>query len=381
MAYRGFLHRSRRAEAFVAAESLARWDSRGISASRTVALGFAGWKPGLGGVRNHLQMIDQCSSHRTRIFPGSTAMRLTDRDSYVSALWRPSRARALRGFGVLHSHVDPQFIRACRTAGESGSPWVHTYHTLYFHETAAGLLPWKAEINRALIEDARHADVRIAVSPWLQAMLRDKYGIDSVCVPNGVDIARCERALGDRFTSRTGLSRFIVFVGSLDPVKNADLFMDLAEATADKTFVMIGKNLTVGALRVHRKRDLPRNLIPLGPLSHSDTLDAIAAAQAMVMPSHVEGFPTALLEAMALGKPVVATNGSGCRDAVGDDSSGVLFERGNLEAAKAGLEVALNQPDIGNNAARRVRDLFDWQVVIRQLDAIYERLMQGGRGA
>jgi glycosyltransferase involved in cell wall biosynthesis len=354
-----------------AAFLLSQWDMRPPATAKAVALGFAGWKPGLGGARNHLRAISANSRHSIRLIPGDAATRLAHRGRYASHFIPRLERADLAKFEVVHSHVDPLFIRGCARAKARGSRWIHTYHSLYFEEAWGPLEAWQLEINRALTAEARHADRLIAVSGWLQSFLRETYGIETIHIPNGVDVSACDNARGGRFTERTGLAGFVVFVGSLNEVKNPRLFIELAAKSPNDEFVMIGKNLTTATLEPWYGTSLPANLRAVGPLSHSGTLDAIAASSIMVMPSNFEGLPTALMEAMALGKPVVASDAFGCRDAIGNETCGVLVEPRSLEALRRGLDEAHRRRELGPNAAKRVRELFDWKVVIRQLDDIY----------
>ncbi|SER95976.1 colanic acid/amylovoran biosynthesis glycosyltransferase [Tranquillimonas rosea] len=76
----------------------------------------------------------------------------------------------------------------------------------------------------------------------------------------------------------------------------------------------------------------------LGPLSHEDTLERIAAADALVLPSVTaedgdqEGIPVTLMEAMALGTPVCTTRHSGIPELVTHGESGLLADEGDVEA-------------------------------------------------
>lgn len=103
----------------------------------------------------------------------------------------------------------------------------------------------------------------------------------------------------------------------------------------------------------------------LGPLR--DVRPAIAAAQVVVLPSYREGVPRTLLEAMAMGRPIVTTDVPGCRDAVEHEVNGLLVPVRDPEALAAAMlrlaqERALRQT-FGNRGRVRAQDLFDSRVV------------------
>jgi glycosyltransferase involved in cell wall biosynthesis len=84
--------------------------------------------------------------------------------------------------------------------------------------------------------------------------------------------------------------------------------------------------------------------------------------------------PTALLEAMTLAKPCVVPRAHGCRDALGDERYGFLYEPGNLDDLEAKIRMALGAGSV--SAARlRVLQRFSWGVVIPQIDRLYARLL------
>ena len=356
----------------LAAAAFAGWDLRRFGAHRAVAVGFSGWGQGVGGVRNHVEAIRKFSRHDVRVIPGNLAMRVTSRREYSEALWK-NGSDVLKSFGVLHSHVDPQFIRACSEARSTATKWIHTYHTLYFEDGTGPMPEWSREINRTLLGVARHADLKICVSPWLQELLSDEHGIETTLIPNGVDVELCDAASATRFIDKTGLKDFVVYIGSLDLVKNAAMIVDLAATAPELVFVMVGKGLDHSSIRARFGSSLGRNVVGIGPVGHREALDAIAASRCLVMTSRIEGFPTALLEAMAMGKPVVAPDNGGCRDAIGGGNAGFLFESGSLEAAREALKTAVEGPAYNAAASQRIRELFDWRVVAPQLDDAYSR--------
>jgi glycosyltransferase involved in cell wall biosynthesis len=339
-----------------------------------IAAGSAWAAANLGGVRRHLNCLAAFSKFDVSLYPSAEAARWwppQSRAEYEARAWR----RAMRD-DLIHSHVDPSFVRAGVIAQESGKPWVHTYHTLYFPEDWGGQLrPWQEAINRALIEDARGAAARLSVSYWLAQHLRDTYGITTDVIPNGVDVHACDAARPDRFVSASGGDSGVLFVGTLGSIKNPLAFVDIARRFPNERFVMIGAELTRAGVGRALGAALPSNLLPLGPMSGAAALDALAACRILVMTSHREGLPTVLLEAMTMRKPCVAPRSYGCQDAIHDERYGFLYEPGNPDDLEVQIRAALQA--VSMSAAReRVMERFSWDVVMPRIDAVYARLLE-----
>jgi L-malate glycosyltransferase len=100
-----------------------------------------------------------------------------------------------------------------------------------------------------------------------------------------------------------------------------------------------------------------------------------------VLCSTSEGFPNTLVEAMAAGRPIVATDVGGVRDAVRQDDNGLLVPAQNPEAVAGAIDTLLADPErarqMGNKGRARARDEFSAQVVIGSLERLYEQLLVG----
>ena len=119
--------------------------------------------------------------------------------------------------------------------------------------------------------------------------------------------------------------------------------------------------------RVH----LAGQVDPLGPL--------LAAADACVLPSLWEGMPLTLLEAMARGRPVVASRVGGIPEVVEDGVTGRLVPPGDPAALAAVLEDFHRRADaamrLGLAGAERVRESFTWSRVVEAFEAVYDEVL------
>ena len=110
-----------------------------------------------------------------------------------------------------------------------------------------------------------------------------------------------------------------------------------------------------------------------------DTPDLLAIVDVLVLPSHREGMPRTILEAMAAGKPVVATNIRGCREEVVDEVTGLLVAVCDSDAlAEAILRILSDEAlahRLGEAGRKRVQEEFDEADVLRRQVDVYRKLL------
>ena len=120
----------------------------------------------------------------------------------------------------------------------------------------------------------------------------------------------------------------------------------------------------------------------LGWVGEREKPELFARASAFVLPSHAEGLPVAILEAMAHGIPVVSTRVGGIPDAVVDGETGFLVEPGDVEAIASRVVCILRNPVLAGHLAEqgreRVRALYEAETVMSQLTATYDELTCDG---
>ena len=105
------------------------------------------------------------------------------------------------------------------------------------------------------------------------------------------------------------------------------------------------------------------------------------AFEVFVLPSRVEGLPVALLEAMALGKPIVATRAGGVPEALADGDSGLLVDIGDEVGLAAAIVTLLKDPDLGRRLGARarqvVRERFSAQTMAQSYLDVYRAVLGG----
>jgi glycosyltransferase involved in cell wall biosynthesis len=113
-----------------------------------------------------------------------------------------------------------------------------------------------------------------------------------------------------------------------------------------------------------------------------DVRPYMSRAQVVVLPSYREGFPKSLLEAAAMGKPLIATDVPGCREIVAHGVNGLLVPARDPQGLAQAMLALAGNPTLrlamGQAGRARVQELFEDGIVIRETLKIYARALPGG---
>jgi L-malate glycosyltransferase len=271
-------------------------------------------------------------------------------NTLLQIAWKATAFVQNRGIQILHSHRYKENLIAALVVWRGRiSHWVRTDHG---PPTAfPGLKGLKARSAVALERVVARcaADRFIGVSSDLQTYLSSNFDPEKVVViPNGIDLEAVHSQLSPQ-AARERLSlpqdSFVVgMVGRLQPVKRPDLFLrtaqELVMRSRDTVFVMAGEGpeeIRLRKLAAHPS--LRGRVLFLG--HRDDAYDVLRALDILLITSDQEGIPMVLLEAMALGTPVVARKVGGIGEVIQDGTSGMLVSTDDpTELAQACLKVS-----------------------------------------
>jgi glycosyltransferase involved in cell wall biosynthesis len=263
---------------------------------------------------------------------------------------------------VLHAHLTRAVMAAGWAARVAGVPLV-----AHFHSLAGNRPSWHDRIEGAA---ARRARARVAVSRAVAADRAARFALPAVAfqvIPNGIETGRFVSVPGP--LPAPGHPLMIGFLGRLlREAKGLDVLLDAmalvpgAGGGEIRLEIAGGPPEAVDALDHEvRARGLAGRVRLLGEVA--DAAEVLARWAAVVLPSRREGFGLALIEAMAAGRPVVASRVGGIPEVVEDGATGLLVppdEPAALAAALRTLDADRSRlAEMGRAAGLRARRLFD----------------------
>lgn len=283
---------------------------------------------------------------------------------------RGAARRALAAFGpdLVHVHEPLAPSTSLWAVSVATCPVVGTFHS---GVSRSRLYDLAAPVLRRV---ARRLTTRIAVSERAAVVARARLGGEFEIVPNGVDVA----AFAGAEPADLGEGRKLLFVGRLDRRKGFPValaaFGLLAESHPDLRLVVAGEGPERSALDAQPAATRER-VAMLGHVANRDLPPIHAACDVFLAPNTGgESFGVVLIEAMAAGLPVVASDIPGFDEVIRDGVEGILVAPGDPEGVAAAAGRILDDPSLAALMAgggRHRAAAFDWPVVAARLEAIY----------
>lgn len=307
---------------------------------------------------------------------GIDVHRLSDSGRTTPALaWRLRRLVRSTGADLVHAHLPYTGILARVSAGV---PVVYTEHNLAGSYATATRVANRITYSRHDLAIACSEPVRESLAAYPGEVVTIPNGVTCDVDPNSATAARAELGL-DHGTP------LVVHVGNIRAGKGHD---NLVRATARLCESGFG-GLVVSIGVAHDPADLERlraDAATLGVDEHltflgrrEDALAFTAACDVYVNPSEFEGLPVAVLEAMCLGRPIVATSVGGVPSVIRDGDTGLLVPPGDPAALAAAVRSLLDDPAraarLGKSAARHAHAELDLATMVRRVEAVYDEVL------
>ena len=210
-------------------------------------------------------------------------------------------------------------------------------------------------------------DALLTVSPYLQQVIKERFGVDSTVVYNMYGEAF---SLGPGSGRKNGIA--FVAVGSLLPIKHFDMMLDSLHRVKgiDWTLDIIGEGPERPRLEgLIREFGLEKRVRLLGRMGHEEIAKQLRNSDVFLLSSLRETFSVVCIEAMACGLPVISTRCGGPELMV-NDRNGVLVAVDDVAAMAAAIEqVGLHLENYNRRfIAEDCEQRFGWKATVQRLE-------------
>ncbi len=293
---------------------------------------------------------------------------------------------------LIHAHLAYATIWSAIVSRLAGVPAVATLHV-----TPAAARALRPSARHRILTRVRDALMKKLANRWtrsvitVSAALRDEYvddGLESSkvrVIHNGIEVERfrrpreeARRQLETEFDIPSGVP-IAVTVSVLRPAKGIEVLLEAIAQVPHAVFLIIGDGpIREELMALARQRGVAERIRWAGFRNDVDSL--LAGCDVFVHPSLDDAFPTVLLEALAAGLPIVASNVGGIPEIVTDGTTGKLVPPGNASQLADSVASLLHDPvelQSMRDAALVSGDGFSTQVWVQRLTALYREVLNG----
>lgn len=308
-------------------------------------------------------------------------------------------------YDLIHSHYWMSGIAAISLQPTWGAPIIHMFHTLGLMKNRVAQSPDEIEGEYRIHGERqvmRAADLVVAATPAELSQLQFMYQMDAgkiIVIPPGVDTCHFYPIPKDEAKEFIGVppcESMLLFVGRIEPLKGLDVLLQalsilrqrkdpdlpdfcLSVIGGDPDASQDSMSAEMSHLQGMREKFGLQDLVALLGKRGQDTLPYYySASEAVVVPSFYESFGLVALEAMACGKPVVASHVGGLAFLVQDGVTGFTVPVDDPSALADRLAILLKddvlRTKMGQQAVEYARS-YAWENIVTRLIKAYERIM------
>jgi len=293
------------------------------------------------------------------------------------------RLLARHRFDVLHTHAPLVPTLPLIAVETAECPQVGTFHT------TSGPSRLIEAFRDGLAARMKRLDARIAVSETARDFVAQYFPGDYHIIPNGVDVERFNPSVEPFERWRDPQRVNLLFVGRLDPRKGVQVLLDAMPEVLEHTrgrarLLIVGDSYLRSRFEGSVAPAARPHVHFLGHVPSQDLPRWYATGDVFVSPAlgH-ESFGIVLVEAMAAGRAVVASDIAGYRSVIQPGVNGVVSPPGDVKALAATLAALVEDPERRAALAQRGRARaleFAWPRVTDRIEAVYRDVL-ARRGA
>lgn len=345
-----------------------------------------------------------CPAYEPHTAPEQEVLRVPARkvvfdeeDRFMSAAHILNMESQLRDRKFDLIHIQTPFVAhyvGVKLAQRLGLPLIETYHT-FFEEYLYHYIPFlprrwlRSAARRLSRSQCNQVDSVVVPSTAMESVLRN-YGISAPTeiIPTGIDMESFRGGDGLNFRRRyniDGERPVLVHIGRIAHEKNIDFLLRVLvlvkQAIPKVLLIIAGEGPALAALKQQAKElGLDDNVLFVGYLSRADALlDCYRSGDAFVFASRTETQGLVLLEAMALGVPVVSTAVMGTRDILVQGQGAVIAEEDEADFAGKVINLlgdAVQRVQLAKTGRDYVQQRWSEQAIVRRMVDLYQSVLQ-----
>jgi glycosyltransferase involved in cell wall biosynthesis len=349
-----------------------------------------------GGVTNVAYNLPRALAKRIRVTYFPT---FVPRRSYTVNRLNVFRSLTMKDFAIVHFNVTPSWTSGgymlFKYAKISGASTILNIHAIIQVEhrwllnalrTRWSWLTRARALNEGLSSTLRYCRIadRIATySEFMRKSIVTWYGVNRdkiTVIPNGVDVRKFSECQSELLLEGDPA---ILYIGGLTDFKSPDILISAGAGIRSELprmklhFVGMGDKTALECLA--KKKEVEKNVVFHGYVAPEKTPQYYKAADVCVFPSRYDSAGITLLEAMASGTPVIASNKGGTPEIISSGENGILFAPEDADAlAKAILALSRDsdlRKRISDNALKTVTK-YSWENIAEKYVSLYKCLRE-----
>lgn len=289
-------------------------------------------------------------------------------------------------FDVVHGQdiYSSMALLSIHSAHKRKIPSVLTCHSVH---KSGGI--WRL-VYRPIVSAMKHANRVIAVSNAAKGFCvalgvpDDRIEV----IPNGVDLSIFNKNVdGSAMRTKLGVKQKPLVVTAIRLVKRkgpkhlVNAFSKVLKTMPNAKLAIAGGGTEAATLRAQiKKLGMEKSVFMLGKLQREQVASLMAAADVFVLPSLFESFGLVLLEAMAVGTPVVCTRTQGALEIVKDGKDGLIVPPGDDDALTEAIARMLSDRQLAKrlvtNGQKTVHEKFSWEKTAKKTLALYRKVCE-----
>jgi len=236
-------------------------------------------------------------------------------------------------------------------------------------------------VQKTTLASMRRLDAIVTITGETTRGLKEDFGLkNTVCLPNFTDARRFDPLPPRRKDAHPVKG---IFVGWLIPTKGTYELVEALRQVEGITVEMYGHATSKEEkARLQKAIDdagIADRLKIMGAIPHHEMPARLMAADLFILPTHREGFPLSVLEAMAAGLPSIVSGVGAIPDMVRDGEDGFVVPPQDTVTLAHALRALVENGDtrlqMGHSAAKRLRTEFDMPVVTKQIGDLWRELI------